>query len=128
MQKTYPTAIQTENVTHVLLSDGWHKVGRILRDEPDSSLSFMLDSFLFNDEEQGLSKSVDGFSFIDERTGLEVHGPLASIQCVQVVGLYEPETRIARWLRLTGYRLRRLALRPAGATCLLFAALLASLR
>lgn len=113
MQNTYPTAIKTENVTHVLLPDGWHRVGRILRDEPDSSLSFMLDSFLFNDEEHGLSKPVDGFSFVDERTGLEVHGPLASIQSVRVVGLHAPESRPAWLWRAFTARLRRLVALPA---------------
>lgn len=113
MNKIYNTRINTALVTHVLLADGWHAVGRILPEIPDSSLSFTLSHFLFDDGDNGASKPVDGFYFLDNKTGLEVHGPLASIRSVKVKGLYsQPESRSARLWRQFRQSLRRLTAQP----------------
>lgn len=114
MNQTYSTRINTALVTHVLLADGWHKVGRILPDVAESSLSFTLSHFLFDDEDNGMSKPVDGFYFLDDKTGLEVHGPLVSILSVKVKGLYgAPLSRAERLWRQFRQSFKRLTAQPA---------------
>lgn len=73
-------AIDVDNVTNVLLADGWHGV---------ANGSFDIDAYEFVIEdrpvhgggESGISAS--GFVFDSTKTGRRVYGPLTSIIAVQ---------------------------------------------
>lgn len=105
--------INSERVTHVLLPDGWHKVGQIFPDFADSALSFDLVPFSIDNGEGETTAPVPGFRFCEAHTGFELHGPLSAIRGVRTQGLSAPEPWHARlWRQATG-KLRRPTLRPA---------------
>lgn len=74
-------AIDVDDVTAVLLADGWHEIARL---EDSEIASFDVDAYEFVMGHRLLVADVGaGFEFIDAGTGARMCGPLSSVLAVR---------------------------------------------